>query len=180
MKTGVLESEPLDFYEELADEYNAKLINTDAIRLELNNGVFVKDRSMSLAVKDEARRQSRDALRSGFNVVYDGFLNSQKRREKFREEVVSPLGAMAVLLTVYTPLPIVRQRIVERHATNSLSMPSDQIPDVEESLRLANRMIKSVEWPAVTEETLRLDGLRTTPELLEQVRMYVQEKEANL
>lgn len=175
MKTGVLEAEPLDFYGELADKYKALHINTDAIRLELNDGVFSQDRRLAWAVNAEAQRRSKVALEAGINVVYDGFLNTLRRRNAVREEVVTAAGAQAVLLVIHAPMRVIEERIKERHASDNLTIPSDQIPNVGQTIRLAYSMMNRTEWPDDSELPLRLDGQLSASTLFEQIAVHLEQ-----
>lgn len=157
MKTGVICSEPLGFYDELAKRYAADLHVTDDICLELTGG-FSRERSVVLAVREIAETRTRESLAEGNNAVYDGFLNTYARRETVRKEVAGPSGAITVLICMHAPLDVIRARIIDRHKQNQLSIPSMLIPDVEQTLGVAERMISSVEWPRASEPHANLNG----------------------
>lgn len=172
-KAGIIEAKPPGFYDDLGEEYNAKLISVDQIRLDLNNGVISHDVELVGRADKEAKRQARRALKEGQNVIYDRFLNSFRRREQFRRDVVAPVGAMSILLCFQAPMQVIRDRIIARQRGDALIVPSGQISEVVRSLRLANEMADNTELPSPIEEALYLDGTHPTPQVLQLISSYI-------
>lgn len=170
IKTGVLCAEPLGFFDELAERYEADLHVTDDINLELHDGRFDRSRGGRLKVRKEVERRVRVTLGEGDNAVYDGFLNTFKRREEVRQEVAAVSGAHTVLLCVRAPLELIKSRIYERHAKNQLSVPSALVPNVEDTIGVAEDMWRHVQWPRISEEPhANLNGAMSIGHLLSRV-----------
>lgn len=115
ISTGSIESEPLGFYDDLADKYDAQVVSADSVRYEL----YGNSRSRSSQIVGEVNRQAdarvKSMLEDGSNVVYDSLLNTSNRRKMVVEGVAKPTGATALLIVVNTPRELIRSRIIERY-----------------------------------------------------------------
>lgn len=172
IKTGVICSEPLGFYQELADTYAADLHSADGVRLELSDDGISFSGGMNRRVNGEMEDRTITSLDAGFSVVYDGFVNTRERRQQLKD-IARSCGANAVVTAMRAPMPLIQGRIRERHYANTLTIPSDLI-DLDDTLKLAHSMLRTAEVPTHEEENVRLDGTRTTGRLLSKMRRYLE------
>ncbi|HVW22963.1 MAG TPA: hypothetical protein VHB51_00540 [Candidatus Saccharimonadales bacterium] len=176
-KTGTIGTEPLGFYEKLADAYDADLVAHDDAMLELTPDGEIVDfdnGALRRAASRMINNQAIDALNRGVNVVYDTFLNSPRTRGDFRHRIVVPTGAVWVPISTAISLRTARDRIEERYKKDELPIPSDQW--ARPPMGLVQGIYKSVKWPGPDEPRLLvLEGERTTEEFLPEVAAFVEE-----
>lgn len=169
-KTGVVCSEPLNFFRILARRYDAERHSSDAIRLELSPaGTIDHSRNTSRRVHAELNRRTRNTLETGQSVVLDGFLNTLARRQQARQ-IAEDTGAVIVHIAFHTPRETIVERIQTRHADGRLEIPSSLV-DPEELALLSLRMYRSLSFPdAITEpNVVHLTGTDPSRLLLRQI-----------
>lgn len=179
MKTGIMCSAPGDFYQALAEEYEAKLIRPDDVRLEITGGDFQRSRQLDKLVRAETDRRVRDVLLNDFNCVYDGFLNNYHRRIEVKRKVAHSAGAIPVLLCVNTHMDKIEERIRERHiAQTSEPGTSSVTTSLDEKIRAAREMLKNIEWPSLNDEEnlIILNGAQSTEKMLDRVASFLGEE----
>lgn len=178
IKSGTLGAEPDNFYSELAKQYHANIFSTDAVRLEIGKGVLVYNQRMTEAVNNETERRVLESLTSGNNTVYDGFLNAIHRRRHVLGTVAKPAGALMLGIYVEAHWDLIEQRLIERHETDTLPVPSHAINSLEVYLDKIFDMNEHVTIPTANEgiPVLTLDGTDTTARLLEEVSFFVDQK----
>lgn len=172
IKTGVICSEPLGFYQELAETYTADLHAADGVRLELSDGGISFTGGMNKRVNTTMEERTAASLDDGLSVVYDGFVNTRERREHLKD-IAHSCGAKAVVMAMQAPMPLIQSRIRERFFADTLSIPSHLIA-LNDTARLAISMQRTADLPTYEEESVRLNGARPTGRLLSTMRRYLE------
>lgn len=173
LKSGLIEAEPSDFCEELAERYSAETIDTESIRHELFGDSHSRSSKVVEAVNNGANRRAMAALESGSNVVYDSLLNTRARRERLREEVIRPTGATCLLLVIQTPINVVKARINGRYKKGNPIVVHGRQKSIGGAINYTNKSLEYIEWPDDDESPLILDGRRTTIALVRRVSEHV-------
>lgn len=172
IKTGLPGSTPENFTCELAETYEAERLSLDAIRLELYGNGRASTRNERARIRQEADYRAGQLLTGGCNVVYDGNMNRFDGRKRIRNEIAKPLGAHVILLAVWTPFTVRRQRLIDRHAMQSEGTADDE-RTVDQVLSIADKMEHMIQWPSHRERYIGLDGRSTNSQLLDKIASYL-------
>ncbi len=161
MATGLIASDPPEFFPRLAEAYDAVLPIEHVIG---------KDLETELKINSENDRKASAALGEGRNVVYDGFLTTFRRRENVRK-LAMDMGGKAILLTVLVPPALIHERTLKRFAP-------DELEEMHKAVKwMSDRFLR--EGPSRSgEATLGLDGRNSTDNLLISVANYLDKLKA--
>jgi predicted kinase len=172
MKTGVLCAEPAGFTEQLAEELDARIYSLSQVRREWapQSDERKLRPAQKHAVQTELEGRIADALERGRNVVYGSLLNNAEKRHRIRG-IAHGAGAVAVSLSIITPMELVYRRIEEKQASEIDDAEQAMLAAANDKL-VADEMARSLRhnWPhRKGESTLGLDGEKTPDELVRQV-----------
>lgn len=188
MRTGTFAAAPRGFSSQLAEAYDATLINMELVKanpdvqeeveiLRQNaRATSTHDAKSRHAIrvkewyKEEMDVLTVDALSEGRNVVYDELLNKPGDRGRVYQ-VARSCGAQTVLLAILADRRVAMDRIRERYPD-----PGSKQSRAVKQLDYTERQLRQGGWPGSggrPEDYLLIDGNDSVENMLARVALYL-------
>lgn len=172
-KAGALGDTPLDFYRQLADEYEAAYVSSDEIRRDLMAGGITgvgaprNPKSIMRSIRSIGRERTRNALEEGDDVVLDMFVNSPRTRYELTRLAHSS-GALTVAVVAHTPFEVAIGRVREWTRNDAFVIPvADWDIPPEQAARTMMKGFQPLDPDEEIDYTVNLTGIMSTDQLVE-------------
>lgn len=124
-KLGIMASEPVGLYDDLAEHFDADQHVAEDIHGALYGNHRIEDTKKMAVVNSVMLERTQTSLLNGISVIYDNYLNKQPIRQTVLD-LATTLGALVILVHTRTKMAVIKERVRIRYAHDYLYVPSGE------------------------------------------------------